>query len=265
MHRRVSRSSGFTLIELLVVIAIIAILAAILFPVFAQAREKARQTGCINNLKQIGAGISMYASDHDGTYPVGGRQSPDGNTHLQLWYQTTLTYTNSPDVYICPSKRSYMLGANRWGYGCNGEIMRGGGRIDGPGRSSTPVDQVVNAAGRALVMDASQCTCEVTNNTEPDTWDQFEESASPWWIAFPGPSNGPKRNGDPPAYSKCHAPNSDKREIAVRPMPRHNKGPNILFCDGHVKWFSLRGFTGVAAGNLDGYVYGDSNNMWDNR
>ena len=64
------KSSAFTLIELLVVIAIIAILAAILFPVFAQAREKARQSACLSNLKQIGTGMMMYVQDYDETYPM---------------------------------------------------------------------------------------------------------------------------------------------------------------------------------------------------
>ncbi|MBM3498472.1 MAG: DUF1559 domain-containing protein [Armatimonadetes bacterium] len=63
------RSQGFTLIELLVVIAIIAILAAILFPVFARAREKARQTSCLSNVKQLGLGVMMYCQDYDETYP----------------------------------------------------------------------------------------------------------------------------------------------------------------------------------------------------
>ena len=64
------RRAGFTLIELLVVIAIIAILAAILFPVFARAREKARQTTCTSNLKQIGLAVHMYAQDYDGLLPL---------------------------------------------------------------------------------------------------------------------------------------------------------------------------------------------------
>ena len=66
-----TRKRGFTLIELLVVIAIIAILAAILFPVFAKAREKARQTSCLSNLRQIGTAILSYAQDNDEQYPFG--------------------------------------------------------------------------------------------------------------------------------------------------------------------------------------------------
>jgi len=75
MVRR-NRSSGFTLIELLVVIAIIAILAAILFPVFAQAREQARTVSCLSNNKQIGLGVKMYAQDNDEEFPMGTYPGP---------------------------------------------------------------------------------------------------------------------------------------------------------------------------------------------
>jgi prepilin-type N-terminal cleavage/methylation domain-containing protein len=68
--------SGFTLIELLVVIAIIAILAAILFPVFAQAREKARATACLSNLKQLALGWLMYSQDYDEAYPMSAQLDP---------------------------------------------------------------------------------------------------------------------------------------------------------------------------------------------
>jgi prepilin-type N-terminal cleavage/methylation domain-containing protein/prepilin-type processing-associated H-X9-DG protein len=78
--RRRSRRA-FTLIELLVVIAIIAILAAILFPVFAQARNKARQVGCLSNMKQIGIGLQMYAQDYDETLPVANNKHWYSNNH----------------------------------------------------------------------------------------------------------------------------------------------------------------------------------------
>jgi prepilin-type N-terminal cleavage/methylation domain-containing protein/prepilin-type processing-associated H-X9-DG protein len=87
--RRVSlarRSHGFTLIELLVVIAIIAILAAILFPVFAQAREKARQTSCLSNLKQMGLAVLMYVQDNDEMYPPNSVSAPSGFTFSNTYY-----------------------------------------------------------------------------------------------------------------------------------------------------------------------------------
>lgn len=101
----VSRDRGFTLIELLVVIAIIAILAAILFPVFAQAREKARQTSCLSNLKQNGLALLMYVQDYDETFPINlylGSNGP-GQPCTMTSYQEYAPYQKNGQVLVCPS------------------------------------------------------------------------------------------------------------------------------------------------------------------
>ena len=110
-YRKPTAQHGFTLIELLVVIAIIAILAAILFPVFAQAREKGRQTACLSNMKQIGTATMMYVQDYDESYPnEGGYQTP-------LYFQPTADstplrdiqpYAKNYDLYKCPSNSSFI-------------------------------------------------------------------------------------------------------------------------------------------------------------
>src|SRR5262245_40148306 len=99
---------GFTLIELLVVIAIIAILAAILFPVFAQARDKARGTSCLSNLKQIGTGLYLYLQDYDETYPLNrfDIHGPDCKPLGYTWKDAVSPYVKSGDVWVCPSAHS---------------------------------------------------------------------------------------------------------------------------------------------------------------
>lgn len=93
---------GFTLIELLVVIAIIAILAAILFPVFAQAREKARASSCLSNVKQIMTGVKMYAQDYDEqSMEYLWYQLPNGN--WPGWMEMVHPYIKNTDIFICPS------------------------------------------------------------------------------------------------------------------------------------------------------------------
>ncbi|RYX86741.1 DUF1559 domain-containing protein [bacterium] len=91
--------SAFTLIELLVVIAIIAILAAILFPVFARARENARKTSCLSNEKQIGIGVMQYLQDYDEKYPV----QDESQTPPYLWFSPVQPYIKSTQVFRCPS------------------------------------------------------------------------------------------------------------------------------------------------------------------
>ena len=100
MHRR-----GFTLIELLVVIAIIAILAAILFPVFAKAREKARQTACLSNMKQIATASMMYSQDYDETYTLTVIDYPGHySAAYTFWQEMLQPYMKNWQMLVCPSR-----------------------------------------------------------------------------------------------------------------------------------------------------------------
>ena len=102
------RAKGFTLIELLVVIAIIAILAAILFPVFARAREKARQTSCLSNLKQLGTACNMYVQDYDETFcPLVTAVAGDGRSDRTTWFALMMPYVKNTQIGQCPSIRPH--------------------------------------------------------------------------------------------------------------------------------------------------------------
>jgi prepilin-type N-terminal cleavage/methylation domain-containing protein/prepilin-type processing-associated H-X9-DG protein len=135
MSRSTPRRSGFTLIELLVVIAIIAILAAILFPVFAQAREKARSIQCLSNLKQVAMSVIQYSADWDDFVPIGENDSPEARVHRvtrpngttfttgEYWWITTQSYRKNNMVMVCPSlgvDRGFPTsGSNTASYGGN--------------------------------------------------------------------------------------------------------------------------------------------------
>lgn len=161
----VTRKRGFTLIELLVVIAIIAILAAILFPVFARAREKARQTACLSNMKQLGLGFMMYSQDYDETFP--GIRFGDGPGQSWPWavWQGSIdwmgVFTHAVQPYIknrgifqCPSGTE---GDNRWS-GRNGMSYCYSEFLYNTDNGWTKQAQIGNApAGVAKVSILSEC------------------------------------------------------------------------------------------------------------
>ena len=196
------RRRGFTLIELLVVIAIIAILAAILFPVFAKAREKARQTKCLSNMRQIGTAADMYNQDYDGHYPMSIYLDLPSMT-VWTFYDSLAPYMKNADILKCPSEERRIgiaemqaipgmppLGTSLvWvGYNGNYAVFE-----DGP-------NNLLTTANHAVVKDS-----ELPRPADTFLMGDGEIELQP--DVFDSPVLG-----------------------------AHNEGFNTAFCDGHAKW-----------------------------
>jgi prepilin-type N-terminal cleavage/methylation domain-containing protein/prepilin-type processing-associated H-X9-DG protein len=227
---KLASKRGFTLIELLVVIAIIAILASILFPVFARARENARRSGCQSNLKQIGLGFMQYTQDYDEKYPplVNNWRGPttrqdvpgtpgmtfytsDGLSggNLFSWMDSIYPYVKSTQLFVCPSGTPYAPEASSYGYnmqvGASGYVDA----VTGPPLSLATINRPSEII---LSMD----------------WNQL--------------------------FNNYNAQQSTYASYTVNVaaiVNRHLDGTNFLFCDGHVKWFKGGSATPMAASSWD--------------
>jgi len=227
------RSIGFTLIELLVVIAIIAILAAILFPVFAQARASARKAACQSNLKQIGLAVTMYADDYDGALIPQG--IPVGKVFLP-WMTIAQPYVKSKQVFICPeapelSKFTQDDANVESGYGMNRVHWNGDG-VAGGKPPDPPTMDYTSAGGKRGV--ATLAAVELPAGTIFATDHEGQEVIWTHDSDAHGFIRALQPDGKP---YPTNTANTNKRPGIFKSATRHSGGCNYVFIDGHVKWY----------------------------
>jgi prepilin-type N-terminal cleavage/methylation domain-containing protein/prepilin-type processing-associated H-X9-DG protein len=223
---------AFTLIELLVVIAIIAILAAILFPVFAKVREKARQTSCVSNEKQIALGVTQYVQDYDETLPSITMDFNPGGLFVSdrhMWTDAIYPYIKSTGVFRCPSNS----------------------KANTPGGPSVPASGSATFAYAAAIYDYGNGG--VYSGTTVEQGSFSPDSTIPSALAsFTAPSETILL-GEPIAQTGyCWYMTAHNYGAGLEtPSDIHNGGSNLAFVDGHVKWLNagrinLNPNTGVA-------------------
>lgn len=236
MHTR-SRSRGFTLIELLVVIAIIAILAAILFPVFARARENARRSSCQSNLKQLGLGMMQYLQDYDTRYPASWNYATSWGgpaSDVYGWGVMIQPYLKSHQIFDCPSitKRqvnpinvdgrysSYFYNSNfncgwpSYGVAATNEWSKIESGIDSPA-----VVILMGDGGSYTHSQSANCHSNVANAC-PDAIPHTSSTKSPPGLGAWNPGGG-----------------WNTVDQALAEQNKHLEGGNYAFADGHVKWY----------------------------
>ncbi len=217
LTQRHAGHKAFTLIELLVVIAIIAILAAILFPVFGRARENARRTSCLSNLKQIGLGIMQYTQDYDESFPLYRASNAPTNSDPFGWADAIQPYLKSEQILQCPS-------------------------------DTNPTPTQATAAGRAQAFGYVDYTYNVSLSEAPMPGNTANVTAvnqgaltatSLTVMVLEGKANAGQsafQQGTARSASRGagNAP-AKAQEINIA-AGRHLDGANLLFVDGHVKW-----------------------------
>jgi prepilin-type N-terminal cleavage/methylation domain-containing protein/prepilin-type processing-associated H-X9-DG protein len=229
------RRRGFTLIELLVVIAIIAILAAILFPVFAQAREKARQSTCLSNTKQIGMALMQYEQDWDDANPgvwfgpvsASPWSRPSDDVRFYKWMDAVYPYVKNEQVFNCPSdgvNKKYVFrnrdGSNGYGsyamsqaYFCAGDAFTGPASDYNQGPFVMRISMIQRPADTVWIVDGG-----VHGIKDPD-WKSYEF----WWC-------------DPQAINSTFpTPKGPSPRYFQNVVERHSDTVTVIYCDGHAK------------------------------